>query len=120
VQQPRPTAASNDKSLPALARDLWQLVVTYLKQETIEPLKTLGRFLAMGVIGSVLLSVGLVLLLLSALRALQTEFGTPFEDDWSFVPYVITLVLSAAVAGLAVRAIGSHKRRAARRGSMSA
>lgn len=120
MQEPRLSASKRNKSVPALVGELWQLVVTYLKQETLDPLKSLGRFLAQGIIGSVLLSVGLVLLMLAALRALQTEFGTPFDGNWSFVPYVITIVLAAGVAGLAARAIGSHKRRAAKKGSMSA
>lgn len=120
MQPPRLTTTKRNKPFPTLASELWQLVVTYLKQETLEPIKSLGRFLAVGLAGSVLLSVGLVLLLLGALRVLQTELGTPFEGNWSFVPYLITLALSGLMAGLALRAIGSHKRRAARKGSMSA
>ena len=115
MQEPRLTATRSNKALPALAGELWQLVVAYFKQETIGPLKGLGRFVAMGAAGSVILSVGLVLLMLAGLRALQTEFGTPFDGDWSFVPYLITLIVSGVIAGLAARAIGSHKRRAARK-----
>ena len=119
MQRPRLTTGK-DKAVPALLAELWQLVRDYLKQETLEPLKGLGRFLAKGLVGSVLLGLGLVLLLLAALRALQTETGTAFDGNWSFVPYLITLVGAAAVAGLAARAIGSHKRRAARKGSIGA
>ncbi len=118
MAEPRVTASPESKGVPALASELWQLVVTYLKQETVVPAKALGRYLAMGVAGSLLLSVGVVLLVLAGLRALQTEFGTPFEDEWSWAPYLITLVVSALVAALAVRAIGSHKRRAAKKGTM--
>jgi hypothetical protein len=105
--------------LPTLANELWQLVVTYLKQETVVPIRGLVRFLLLGVAGSLALGVGLVLLLMSGLRALQTEFGTPFEDDWTWVPYLIILVASLLVAGLAARAIGSHKRRVAAKGTMT-
>ncbi len=119
MQQPRLTASKKNKSVATVAGELWQLVVAYLKQETVAPVKDLGRFLAKGLAGSLLLSVGLVLLMLAGLRALQTETGSALDDNWSFVPYLIILVLAAAIAGLAARAIGSHKRRAARKGSMS-
>ena len=119
MSQPRLTIKKN-KPVPTLVGELWQLVVAYLKQETIAPVKDLGRFVAMGLAGSLLLGVGLVLLMLAGLRALQTETGSAFDGNWSFAPYLITLVVAAAIAGLAIRAIGSHKRRAAKKGSMSA
>lgn len=110
---------ASDKSIPTLATELWQLVVTYFKQETLDPLKGLLRFLGYGIIGSVLLSVGLSMWLLAMLRALQTETGTRFTGDLSWLPYVITLVVGAGVAGLAVRAIGSTKRKARRTGTVA-
>ncbi len=119
MQQPRLTASKKNKPVSTLVGELWQLFVDYLKQETIVPVKDLGRFLAKGLAGSVLLSIGLVLLLVAGLRALQTETGSALDGNWSFVPYLIVLVLAAVIAGLAARAIGSHKRRAGRKGSMS-
>jgi len=110
---------ASDKSLPTLATELWQLVLSYLKQETVDPLKGLLRFLGFGIAGSALLSVGLSLWLLALLRALQTETGTRLTGNLSFLPYVITLAVGAVVAALAVRAIGSHKRRAARKGTIA-
>lgn len=102
---------SQDKSLPTLASELWAMVVAYVKQETIVPIKGLGRFIALGLAGSVTLSVGLLLLSLALLRALQTE-TTAFDGDWSWAPYGITLIASGLVAGLAARTITSQKRRA--------
>lgn len=110
---------AGDKSLPTLATELWQLVLTYLKQETLHPLKGLLRFLGYGIVGSALLSVGLSMWLLAMLRALQTETGTRFTGNLSWLPYVITLVIGGIVAGLAVRAIGSTKRRARRTGTVA-
>lgn len=115
----RETTRQGDKSIPTLASELWQLVVTYVKQETVVPIKGLGRFVAWGVAGSALLSVGLLLLVVSLLRALQTETDTTFTGNWSWAPYVITLVACAVVAALAARAIKSHKRRARRRGTVA-
>lgn len=102
---------SANKGLPTLAVELKELVVAYAKQETIEPLKSLGRFVALGVGGSILLAAGLLLLVLSALRALQTETGDRFTGDWSFAPYLITFAGCVVVTVLSVRAIGAAKRR---------
>ena len=100
---------TEQKSLPTLAVELKDLVVAYAKQETIEPIKGLGRFIAFGVAGSLLLSVGLVLLVLGLLRALQTETGDVFDGNFTWAPYLITLVVCGVVAGLAARAIGKKK-----------
>ena len=110
---------AGEKSLPTLASELWQLVLTYLKQETVEPLKGLLRFLGFGIAGSMLLSLGLLMWAIAGLRALQTETGSTFTGNLSWAPYVITLFGCALVALLAVRAIGSHKRRAARKATVA-
>ena len=102
---------SANKGLPTLAVELKELIVAYAKQETVDPIKSLGRFVALGVGGSILLAAGLVLLVLSALRALQTETGDRFTGDWSFAPYFITFVGCVVVAVLSRRAIGAAKRR---------
>ena len=115
----RETTRPGGKGVPTLASELWQLVLAYLKQETIVPIKGLGRFLALGMAGSTVLSLGLVLLVLAMLRALQTETDTTFAGNWSWAPYAITLVACAVVAALAARAITSHKRRARRKGTVA-
>jgi len=97
-----------ETSLPAQAAQLWDLVRAYAKQETIEPIKGLGRYAAMGLAGSVLLSVGLVLLTLGGLRALQTETGDTFAGSWSWAPYLIALVATTIVIVFVLR--GTRKR----------
>jgi hypothetical protein len=106
--------AKADKSMTAIAGELWQLVVEYLKQETIEPLKGIGRFLMWGAMGSFCLGIGAVLLLLAGLRALQTETGDAFDGNLTVLPYAIVIVGAGAIAGLAARAIGAEKRRSDR------
>ncbi|MHB8330472.1 MAG: hypothetical protein ACYDD6_12770, partial [Acidimicrobiales bacterium] len=70
-----------DRGIPGAGGDFVQLVVDYAKQETLGPLRGLGRFVAFGVAGSVFLAVGLVVLLLAGLRALQSETGTTFSGN---------------------------------------
>ena len=115
----RDTQSSAGKGIPTLASELWQLVVTYLRQETVVPVKGLARFVALGLAGSAVLSLGLLLLVVALLRVLQTETDTTFTGNLSWAPYAITLSVSALIAAMAARAIGRHKRRARRKGTMS-
>jgi len=101
--------------LPTLIAELKQLTIQYAKQETIEPLKGLGRFLAAGVIGSFALGIGLVLWVLAALRALQTETGDHLTGHLTWVPYVVALLACGIVIALSVFAISKDKRAAERR-----
>jgi hypothetical protein len=81
--------------------DALQLVVEYVKQETLTPLKGLGRYLVFGIAGSLALCAGLVLLAVALLRALQTETGTTFAGNLSWLPYVIVCFAAILVMGLA-------------------
>lgn len=102
--------SSSEKSLPTLASELFDLLRAYAKQETIEPIKGLGRFAAFGIAGSVLLGLGTVLVSLGLLRLLQSETGDTFDGSWSWAPYLLTLLLCALVIGLALSA--TRRRRA--------
>jgi hypothetical protein len=86
----------------AEGREFVDLVIAYAKQETLGPLRGLGRFLAVGIGGAVALALGVPLLLLALLRALQTETGSTFGGNLSWLPYLITSVVAVAVAALAV------------------
>lgn len=109
-----PEQRRSDRSLPTVVTELWELVKTYAKQETVSPLKGIVRSVAFGVGGSVVLSVGLVLLALALLRALQSETGTTFTGSWSWAPYLITLAGVAVVIGLALAAARRRSDPAAR------
>ena len=86
--------------LPQLLSELRDLVVTYVKQQTLVPVKQLGRYIGFGLLGSLLLGFGVVFLGVSGLRALQTETNDTFAGDWSWVPYVIMVV--ALIEGAAL------------------
>jgi hypothetical protein len=82
--------------------DAFQLTVDYLKQETIDPLRGLGRFLYMGIAGSVFLAFGILLVLVGILRLLQTETGSALTGDMSWVPYAVVVLLGILVIAVAV------------------
>ena len=104
-------AARDDsaKSIPQVASELWGLSTAYARQETIDPLKGLGRFLAYGVGGALSFALGSILLLLGGLRALQTETGTTFTGNLSWVPYLIIVVAALLLIALVVRGIVKRK-----------
>jgi len=98
--------------LPGEAQDVLQLVIGYAKQETIDPIRNLGRFVGFGLAGALLGSLGAVLLLLSGLRLLQTETSAFDGDGWrSCVPYLIVLLVSGGIAGGAMKARTRGQRR---------
>lgn len=97
--------------LKAQGNEVVELVVAYLKQETVGPLKDLGRFTAYGTVGSVFIGGGLVLLLVALLRGLQSV--TALQGNLSWIPYLIVAVVAVVVTVLAVLRItaGPARRR---------
>jgi hypothetical protein len=82
-----------------------QLIIDYVKQETLEPLKGLGRFILFGVAGSVAMAIGLVILAIAFLRVLQGETDGTFGGNWSWAPYLICTVAVVTVAAAAAAGI---------------
>ena len=102
-----PSSDNGSHGLRHAGDDAFQLTVDYLKQEVVEPLRGLGRFLYMGIAGSFFLAFGLLLILLGVLRLLQTETGTALNGDWSWVPYAVVVVLGVGVIAVAALRIQS-------------
>jgi len=86
--------------------DIVETVRAYVMQETVDPLRGVGRFIGFGLLGAVFIALGTGLLLLSLLRFLQTREVHAFHGTWSFVPYLITLVPCVAFIALAISRIG--------------
>ena len=85
--------------------DTVALVKTYVRQETIEPLKGLQKFVLWGVVGAVALGLGTLLALLALLRFLQGYM----HGSMSWLPYLLSLIAGLLVIGLAAWRIGAGK-----------
>jgi hypothetical protein len=102
----RGTGPARDRTppLPQLVVELKDLVIAYVREQTLVPLKALLRYVGFGIAGAFLLGIGVLLLGVGMLRALQTETGDTFTGDWSWAPYVIVvaaLVLGASITWMA-------------------
>lgn len=93
------------KSIPEVGSELLELVKGYAKQETVEPLRSLGRYVSFGTAGALVLGVGVVLLMLAGLRALQTETGSTFTGSLSWLPYAIVLAVALLLVAVAAARI---------------
>lgn len=92
--------------------DVVDLVKTYAKQETIDPIKGAGKFLGFGVAGALAAAIGTSIVLLGLLRLLQTEVDRTATGSLSWLAYLIVLVAGLIVMALAYKTIvkpGSDK-----------
>lgn len=90
--------------------ELKDLVVAYAKQETVDPLKTLGSYLGYGIAGAVSIGIGLVFALMALLRGLQelsvfNDLSDPEGGRWSWAPYMITTLVGLVIIGLFLRTL---------------
>jgi len=97
--------ASTD-SLPSEARELVDLVVGYAKQETVDPIKRLGKTVAFGVAGAALVGIGGVFMSMAALRAMEDQTDFFFEHNLTWLPYFILTILLFAAAGISWVGLG--------------
>jgi hypothetical protein len=114
VSDPAPSPAdSRNPPLPQLVTELWELIVAYFKQETVVPLKQLGRWIAFGILGALLLGAGVLLLAMAGLRAMQDETGSAFTGNLSWIPYMIMFVALVVGGAITWKARGVRRRRKA-------
>lgn len=99
-------------------RELWKLLVAYARQETVDPLRSLGRSLGWGLAGAILIGASTVFGALAVLRLLQSETSV-FDDSLSWLPYLLVALLMVLVAGLALWGISRAADRGLRRDSPS-
>jgi hypothetical protein len=101
ADQPQPAKHKNGASIGEVV----EYVKTYVRQETLGPLRGAGQWLALGTAAAVVLGLGLVLVMLGLLRLLQTEWEGSATGQWSWLPYLIVLVVDAALILITVTRI---------------
>jgi hypothetical protein len=94
---------SPDKFRPSV-EELIALVRRYVIQETIAPLKTIAKGVAIALGGALVFAIGGVIVLVGVLRVLQGETGRVFIHTWAFVPYLATAAVGLGMIGLAALA----------------
>ena len=99
------------KSMPEVATELWALTKDYARQETIDPLKGVGRYLGYGAAGALLGSIGVILLMLVRAARAADRDGHAFDGNLSWLPYIIVLVVAAALVAWAVTRISKEVNR---------
>ncbi|MEQ8436107.1 MAG: phage holin family protein [Ilumatobacter fluminis] len=98
---PPPTAKVEGASVGEVV----DYVKRYAKQETLGPLKGAGTWIAMGAAAAVSLGIGIIILLLGLLRVLQVETDMGTSEWWSWVPYLIVILVGAAITAIVVSRI---------------
>jgi len=85
--------------------ELIELTKRYALQETVGPLKNIGRWLGFGVGGALCLGFGALVLLMALLRILQTETGDVFDGNLAFIPYLIVMLVAIVIIAIAASRI---------------
>jgi hypothetical protein len=97
ASNPDPAANGAVKPVGQLFDELREMVTDYVRQETVEPAKNLGRAFAFSLLGGTTLGGGFCMLLLGTLRLLQSEVWVFPKGGYSWAPYVITGVVGIVV-----------------------
>ncbi len=91
--------------------ELVRLSKAYALQETVDPIKGLGKFIGIGVAAAILGGASVILVLLGILRILQTETGQHLTGSLTWVPYVVTLAIAVICMAIALGAVAQKKGR---------
>jgi hypothetical protein len=111
LRQVDPTGAKTSAASGVGAvKDAARLTIDYVKQETVDPLKSLKRALTFGLGGALFMGTGLVLMLLGALRGIQTLSGAndaptsenkgPLSGVNTWIPYAVGIAICLGLLGL--------------------
>ena len=101
ADQPHPDKNSNGASIGEVV----EFVKTYVRQETLGPLRGAGRWLAVGMAAAVVLGFGLMLMTLGLLRLLQTEWERSATGRLSWLSYLIVFLVVVSLLAITVSRI---------------
>ncbi len=92
-----------EKTPKRQAEDFKDLVVAYVKQETVDPIKASGKHVGFGVGGALVIAIGVLCFAIGTLRLVQTE-TTWFDGPWSrLIAYLAVIVILGGGAALSFR-----------------
>ena len=92
------TAMADPREIPQLTNELIDMSREYLRQETLEPAKRLGKTAAMGIGGAIAISLGVFFLVLALYNGLK--MWLPRGEWWVVLARFITAIAAAGGAGL--------------------
>jgi hypothetical protein len=92
-----PASQNRGKNDEASLGDVIEFVKAYAKQETLGPLKGVGRWLAFGAAAAFVMALGLMIMLLGVLRLVQTEWDRAASGSLSWLAYLITFIVTVAL-----------------------
>jgi hypothetical protein len=98
------------RSFSELIDEFAGLVITYVKQETLDPIKSLRRFVGFGFAAAMFISLGWAVLALTVTRLLQAETSPHLSGNLSWVPYVGGVLTAAAGVYWAVSRIAKEQK----------
>ena len=93
------------------AQEIQELLISYAKQETTDPLKSLGRYLGFGIGGALLVFLGSFFIGLGVLRLTQSLEVFAGGSWASTLPYLITLAVLGLFAALVFGALSRAKKK---------
>ena len=86
------------REIPELTNELVELSKQYLKEQTLEPAKQLGRTFGMSLLAASLFAGGGVLIVVGTMRLLRESL--PESQLWSAFAVLVTALLTLIVAGM--------------------
>lgn len=91
--------------LPQLVTEFVDMSKEYLRQETIEPAKRLGRFAGFTIGASILVAIGSLLLAIAGMRGII--YLLPDGPNWSALGYILGALAIGIVIAVLVGVAGS-------------
>lgn len=89
---------ANPQEIPQIATELVEMSREYLRQETLEPAKKLGKHAGMGVAGALLMGIGAICLAWGLYYGLTMLL--PDGEWWVVLARGLTAIAAAGAAGI--------------------